>query len=132
MSHPLRGFFITRHPCHEAPLFPGVRLFFPAGRLRPPAASFPQLYIGTFCRCLSREICLASPSREGGRHFFTGGEAKLVFAGFHCWEAMFHFLIAVLPLEFPVLRLGFSLAGGFFIVFPDGPRAVREFPPALG
>jgi len=56
MSHPLRGFLITWHPCHEAPLFPGVRLFLPAGRLRPPAAGFPQQRIGKFCRDFSREI----------------------------------------------------------------------------
>jgi hypothetical protein len=83
MSHPLRGFLITRHPCHEAPLFPGVRLLFPAGRLGPPAAGFPQLHIGELRRHLSYEKDFAGPTREGGRHSFTGGAAKLATAGFH-------------------------------------------------
>jgi hypothetical protein len=39
---------------------------------------------------------------------------------------MFHFLIAVLPLGTSGLALGFSLAGGFLIIFPDGPKAARE------
>ena len=58
MSHPLRGFFNYVTSLPRGASLPGVRLFLPAGRLRPPAAGFSQQCIGNFCRDFSHEIHL--------------------------------------------------------------------------
>jgi len=55
LSHPLRGFVFTRHPCREQALSKAPAIT-PSGCLRPPDAVFQQPCIDPLSRHLSMEI----------------------------------------------------------------------------